>query len=162
MKDYYEANKATEIARHAKWAAENKEHLAKYRRVFRRTTDKDQLAWKRRQKEQAEKLRASQRKCYSDVDGYTRYHLKNKFGLTVERYKQMLEEQNNCCAICGDRFTGRRPHVDHCHKTNEVRALLCGNCNIGIGNFKDSPHRLFLAIQYLHKFQVHAAILDAS
>ena len=80
-------------------------------------------------------------------------HLLKNYGITVEDYENMLTYQNSVCAICGN---GPMPsdrggilHVDHCHKTGNVRGLLCGDCNKGIGIFKDDPDRLIKAANYL-------------
>lgn len=64
------------------------------------------------------------------------YNLKKLYGLSVLEYNQMLARQDFRCAICGDDESAF--HVDHNHKTNKVRGLLCGNCNTGIGLLKDS------------------------
>lgn len=69
----------------------------------------------------------------------------------------MLVKQQNRCFICDMKFTkverGKRmfniPYVDHCHTTGKVRGILCGNCNTGLGHFKDSPMLLQRAIEYL-------------
>jgi Recombination endonuclease VII len=39
--------------------------------------------------------------------------------------------------------------VDHCHKTNIVRGMLCNHCNRGLGHFKDDPQLLEFARIYL-------------
>ena len=62
----------------------------------------------------------------------------------------MKEKQKNKCLICSQSFKNNKDcHVDHCHKTNKLRGLLCGNCNKGLGFFKDSPLFLRQAASYL-------------
>ena len=81
--------------------------------------------------------------------------LKRFYGITVEQYLKMLHDQNGCCACCGkhESFFKRRLHVDHDHDSGQVRALLCTECNPGIGYFKHSIERLEMAIRYLEKFK---------
>lgn len=79
-----------------------------------------------------------------------RENLKRKFGITPETYDLMLSAQGGRCAICAEKNEGPRAFaVDHNHQTGKVRGLLCHNCNIGLGNLKDSKHLLLLAIKYL-------------
>lgn len=75
-----------------------------------------------------------------------------RYGIGRERYEELLEDQNNRCAICRVKFGDTRltgPCVDHCHTSGVVRGLLCQNCNQALGLFKDSPISLFSAISYL-------------
>lgn len=71
-----------------------------------------------------------------------------------KHYDSLLEEQNNCCAICGksEKENGQRLAIDHNHATHQVRALLCRNCNTGLGAFKDDEQLLSKAIEYLKRF----------
>lgn len=79
-------------------------------------------------------------------------HLKD-FGLTVDEYADMLSEQSGVCRICGlVNESGRRLGVDHCHRSGNVRGLLCSKCNVGLGQFKDDPVRLQSAIDYLERY----------
>jgi hypothetical protein len=50
------------------------------------------------------------------------------------------------CVICGHIGV---LNVDHCHKKNVIRGMLCSSCNIGLGNFKDDPELLEFARMYL-------------
>lgn len=72
-----------------------------------------------------------------------------KYGLSEVEWTEMLAKQSNLCAICGGKDAGKVLCVDHDHTTGKVRGMLCGNCNIGLGNFKDSPKILESAIAYL-------------
>lgn len=83
--------------------------------------------------------------------------LVRQYGITLAKYNEMFAEQNGGCAICGKRekhinWRSGRPQnlaVDHDHKTNEVRGLLCQKCNQAIGLFGDSIENLNRAIDYL-------------
>lgn len=69
-----------------------------------------------------------------------RQHLWYDFGLTLEAYDMMLTEQNNRCALCKSDAFGRKGSnnwaVDHCHKTGNVRGLLCALCNLALGGYE--------------------------
>ena len=78
--------------------------------------------------------------------------LRRIYGLEVEDYYRMLEQQDNGCAICGIKDPGSRCrnfHVDHCHETGKVRGLLCHKCNRALGLFDDNIERLKSAANYL-------------
>ena len=95
--------------------------------------------------------KAPHNKLYDDrYDGI----LRRTYGITLDNYNAMYEAQNGLCAICGkpDEVEGRRLAVDHNHDTGQVRALLCGNCNRGLGNFQDDTNMLVKATRYLIKY----------
>jgi len=78
-----------------------------------------------------------------------RHHvLKSRYGMTIEDYYKLLEKQNNKCSICKLEAI-KTLDVDHDHKTDQVRGLLCNNCNRGLGHFKDSPEILKQSYEYL-------------
>jgi len=72
--------------------------------------------------------------------------LKTRYGMTPADYDAMLARQNGVCAIC--KTDGRKLNIDHNHKTNAVRGLLCNACNLGLGNFGDDPGFLRMAADY--------------
>ena len=85
------------------------------------------------------------------------YNLKRNYGITLEDYNRMFEEQGGKCAICSAEDTGGKHkdaafHVDHCHDTGKVRGLLCNQCNLALGKFKDSKKLLQKALDYLKKY----------
>jgi len=64
-----------------------------------------------------------------------------------------MEVQQTQCPICAENLTPvagkRRAPVDHCHKSNIIRGILCQRCNSGLGYFKDDTSLMFAAIEYL-------------
>jgi hypothetical protein len=76
---------------------------------------------------------------------------KRDYGITIEQYNQMFEEQKGCCKICGTHQSvlPKSLAVDHCHNTSKVRGLLCMNCNLLLGYAKDAKEILESAIRYL-------------
>lgn len=62
--------------------------------------------------------------------------LVNTYGITVEDYNRMSENQNHKCAICRKPEHSRKLAVDHCHASGKVRALLCGPCNKLLGVYE--------------------------
>ena len=82
----------------------------------------------------------------------------DRYGLTHERYEEMVLEQGNCCPICGRDASETAKgflFVDHDHETRAVRKLLCNTCNAGLGNFGEDPALLRRAADYL---EAHASL----
>jgi hypothetical protein len=79
---------------------------------------------------------------------HRRDHLKRNFGLTPQQLAERIASQGGVCAICRD---GKPEHIDHDHETGQVRGVLCGPCNMGLGLFKDEPARLEAASTYLQR-----------
>ena len=89
--------------------------------------------------------------------------LKQNYQLSLEDYNQLLNEQNNACAICykDQSELEYRLSVDHDHACcstkpicgNSIRGLLCRPCNQGIGMLKDNVEIINNAIGYLVNIQ---------
>lgn len=75
--------------------------------------------------------------------------LKKAYGITLERFHDMMEAQGGKCAICKQKPERHALNVDHCHATGKVRGLLCHKCNRALGLFRDSQTLLANAISYL-------------
>lgn len=85
---------------------------------------------------------------------YPAYIRQYLYGITTEEYDALMEVQGGACAICGStEWPGKNntPHVDHCHTTGKIRGLLCGKCNVALGNMDDDPARLRAAADYLER-----------
>jgi hypothetical protein len=80
------------------------------------------------------------------VGGARTHHLKRRYGITAEAADAMQKEQGGHCAIC---TSAPAAHVDHDAETSAVRALLCLNCNGGLGQFKDDPSLVHAAAHYV-------------
>lgn len=75
-------------------------------------------------------------------------------GIRRGNYRSMIDdktlsfliETTKECTICG---SNSDLVVDHNHKTNKIRGMLCNRCNQGLGQFKDDPMLLEMARIYL-------------
>lgn len=85
--------------------------------------------------------------------------IRRTYGITLEQYEEMLNDQNGGCAICGKtpEQENRRLPIDHCHDTGRVRGVLCAKCNQALGMFNDNPDLLCNAAEYLSKFKYSLA-----
>lgn len=72
---------------------------------------------------------------------------RRRYGITAADADALFDRQGRVCAIC--REVPKMPQVDHDHETGVVRGVLCYRCNVGIGFFNDSKHRLVAAGRYL-------------
>lgn len=74
-------------------------------------------------------------------------HHKKYVGMIDEQTLLTIKEEVKECVICGSE---EKLVIDHDHKTNKVRGLLCSHCNRGLGHFRDDPILLEFAAQYLY------------
>jgi hypothetical protein len=96
-------------------------------------------------------LRAKKADYAANPKKYLDRMRKYAYGITPEQFDERLAAQNHVCAIClqPERRKKSTLSVDHCHKTGKIRGLLCGDCNPGLGGFKDRVALLQAAIAYL-------------
>lgn len=134
----------TKSERHKLWVENNREYYNSYRRDYVKTNRKQIL-----ENERADKCRRPfyyKQKYYADT-------LRKKYGLSLEQYHSMFNQQQGKCKICkvSQNNISRRLVVDHCHKTGKVRGLLCDLCNIGLGGFRDDTELISSAIRYIQE-----------
>lgn len=87
-----------------------------------------------------------------------------QYGLTEESYAELLQRQNNVCAICHE-VPSSGPYkdfvIDHDHLTGHVRGLLCNKCNNGLGLLGDNLEGLESAVTYLRRAEHETNATDA-
>lgn len=83
--------------------------------------------------------------------GRKREYLWKRHGInfTWSQFLAMLERESYKCAICSCGIDETTAHLDHNHANEQVRGLLCGNCNLLLGKAHDSVDILQAAIPYL-------------
>lgn len=86
------------------------------------------------------------------------YLLKSKYGMSLQDYEIIYKAQKGKCAICGNpepkliNPKKDRLVVDHNHKTDKVRGLLCSSCNVVLGYVQDDIELLTKMIAYLNLY----------
>ena len=123
-----EANPEYAKAKKAEWNANNTEHVKEYNKKFK-TKNPDYFKGK---------------------------HLEYCYGIPIEEYDRMAQNQNYCCSGCGKHASDTprgRLFVDHDHVTGNIRALLCQQCNTALGMVNDSVETLLGLVGYLEQFR---------
>jgi len=96
-------------------------------------------------------------KRYNDLHGRDHYY-KFEHGISEVDFEAQIQEQSGLCPI-GNHPLGPRgktkgsPCQDHNHETDENRAVICREHNIGLGCFHDSIEELESAISYLKRYK---------
>lgn len=111
----------------------------------RKTLEAKAITWnKYYSKQKVRRSRKGSEKVFVD-------NLKRSYGLTLEEYNKLLEKSDYRCTVCQKTksMVGRRLCVDHDHKTNIIRGVLCGKCNTALGLLDDDPQRIIKLYQYL-------------
>jgi hypothetical protein len=110
-------------------------------------------------------LRVDCRKCwtirakeYNAKRDMKHHNMKHRYGMVPEEYNKKLELQLGGCAICKQPCkTGRNLAIDHSHKTNILRDLLCQRCNVVLGLVNDDELLLFDMMDYLKRHETEVA-----
>lgn len=101
-------------------------------------------------KDEVAKRRENRKKLYKPNIARNRY-LKWAYGITHEEYMVLWHKQNGVCKLC------KKPEiekdvkgkvrkwlcVDHDHKTDQIRGLLCNSCNKGFSEKIEQVYKYF-------------------
>jgi hypothetical protein len=130
---------------YGKTPEEHRAYMAWWRNLNRDDYNKKRLDWANSQRER----RTIQAR---------KSHLMRRYGISMAEFEKLLNNQDGRCAICTTVFKemvdslGRRKlrvHIDHSHVSGNIRGLLCDECNLGLGKFKDDPALVEKALFYL-------------
>jgi hypothetical protein len=77
------------------------------------------------------------------------YAQRNKFGLSKVEFQRLLDKFHRQCFMCQSK---RHLCVDHNHRSNKVRGILCSNCNRALGLVHENKLALKRAVVYLQRY----------
>lgn len=153
--------KADAIENTKRWRAENREKHNEQARLYQKEARaKNPELHRRRAKEykdkNKEKVQARMslwaKANRSRLNEQKRHqHYKDKYGITIEERDASMASQGGVCKCCGADTPGNKYGwvVDHCHRTNTIRGILCHRCNVALGNVKDDRAHLIKLVLYL-------------
>ena len=122
----YAANPEAAKERVRTWQRDNPERLQQYRKAYRSRPE----------------VKARDRSA----------HLRRTFGITQDEYETRLAGQGGGCAVCRRApKPGKSLHVDHDHRSGDVRGLLCFSCNAALGHLADDAERIRALLTYLDR-----------
>jgi hypothetical protein len=155
--DWPEERKARSRKATKEWRARNPEKIKERTKPSRAEYNK---AWRAQNPEKTKlyyaRYAARQQKWYEEhhaeqVSYNQDYHCRKKYGISFTEKLEMLTAQGGMCSICKTKKPGTKHEwvVDHDHKTNAVRQILCHPCNLLLGAARDDITILQRAIDYL-------------
>lgn len=88
-------------------------------------------------------------KYFPSKDIYNKYMRRAKWKsrgvVDLDKAEEMYSGKTEC-EICNSK---EKLYLDHSHDTGKSRGILCFNCNVGLGSFKDNPQLLKKAMEYI-------------
>lgn len=100
------------------------------------------------------------RNKYPDTEDRRRIARVSKYGITWDRFCELYTVQDGRCGICDKPISMEKEYpdismayIDHCHKVNKIRGLLCVSCNTGLGLLGDTASSIMNAYLYLENFE---------
>lgn len=73
---------------------------------------------------------------------------RQRIGMKLSADQLMVLQEISGCEVCGD---DHQLGVDHNHSTGNVRGILCGRCNKGLGLLRDDPAILRNLAKYVEE-----------
>jgi formylmethanofuran dehydrogenase subunit E len=82
-------------------------------------------------------------------------NLVSNYGISQAQFQMMSANQLNACALCKK---VKKLTVDHNHKTNQVRSLLCHRCNMTLGYLNEDEDFIWDILEYLKRHELKNAV----
>ena len=152
MKKYYQEHKEEIKARAADWRKQNLERAKSSVRHWAAVNEEKAKVYNKEWRMANKETIKAKNKVWREANKreISLGKRRDKYGISAEQYSALLIEQAGRCAICADPMDApKEPCVDHCHKTDKIRGLLCRNCNTAIGLLKDCMEVCVSAASYL-------------
>ena len=108
----------------------------------------ENMFWKRTYASGKIGLQPKCKKCQTKIKReYYKPHenMRRMLNISEENYIKIMEPDD--CPCCGRRM--EKKCIDHCHKTQKIRGVLCNNCNTTLGLVDDNKETLRNLIQWL-------------
>jgi len=86
------------------------------------------------------------------------------YGITKGQKNYIILLQKNKCRSCGIDFELINPknvHIDHDHKSGNIRGVLCRNCNFSLGFLDENYNKILKLAKYAIKFCKNKAVIEA-
>ena len=153
MKKYYAERKDYFRLKQKEWRKKNPERLKELKRnSYIRNKDKALATVKKYQEKNRDKILKRNREKYkNNPELYKERRIIYKYGITYKDKEEMYMSQDSRCLICDNQFPIQELHIDHNHNTNEVRGLLCPQCNTSLGLLKENINTLMNMISYIEQ-----------
>lgn len=156
---WYRRNKEYRNAYNKDWRLRHPEKVKEYdRQKYLKNPEKTHKRIKKWKKQNPEKVKISSEKYYKNSTPEKRKNtaLLRKYGISFKEREQMVQNQNNTCAICGTLFDEnkqcKKSCIDHDHITDKTRGILCNNCNLALGLIDDNINTAKNIVCYLERY----------
>lgn len=150
-KKYYDKEKVREYNK--EYHNTHKKERKEYNKINKEKIIEQKKEWHRNNKEKNLRKNKEWREQNKDLIRNRRFE--RKYGITLEQYTFMLDQQNGVCKICKQPETRKlfgkvvALLIDHDHNTGKIRGLLCNKCNGMLGLSNDNPDILIAGAEYL-------------
>lgn len=136
------------------WKQQNKEKVKAYKKTWDEQNKAHKAAYKKEwDAKNAEKRKEADKRFKRNNPLYNvEKHLKGSYGISIEDYNFLLQQQQfkcQCCGIESEKAQRGKLFVDHCHNSGKIRGLLCQQCNTALGMVKDNVETLYKLATYL-------------